>query len=230
MRARWLCLLLGATAAAQAAPDAVVAHWPMHLEGAVVRDDGPWKLHGRAFGEPAPKPSDAPFGLALELLPRANAGVEVPSHAALDLKPPFTVAAWVRPGAGNQAMEVVCRRSDTDPGGYRLRVGWGMAIFQMGTGEAKPLQLATPARWLPAQHWVHLAAVHDGHVLRLFTNAEETVGVETTVAPPASRSKLVLGNYPGRRDAYPLVGHLGDVWLLSAALDGESLWRLATGR
>lgn len=211
-----------------AAEPAVVAHWTMDGDGPLLVDSGPHHLDARPGGTPLPERRAGVKGPALFLAAGAGAFAEAPRHPAVNLTPPFTVAAWVKPAEAPGAHEVVSCRGDTDPGGWRLRLGWGMGTFHYHDG-TNLVEVSVPPRTIPNGYWVHLAATHDGRQLRLYANAEEIASREAVTAPAPANRALVIGNYIGRKDAYPFVGGIDDVYLAAAALDGEQIFRLAAG-
>lgn len=222
-----ICLALLLTAAA-GAQEAVVAHWPLDavVDGTVA--DAAGELAGKLGGEPLPQPADGILGGALAFAPDGEGFVEVPKSPALDLTPPFTVAAWIHPEKNSPFQEIVCRRGDTEEAGWRLRVGWGILMFDLHDGIQR-YSVQTEARQVELGFWTHVAAVHDGTRLTLFLNAEPVVWAEWPAVPKPSGRGAVIGNFVGRRNAYPFVGRIDDVWVLSEALDGEALYRLASG-
>ncbi len=226
-----LAALLGLLTPAPAElPWPVIAHWSCDavVDGRLP-DGGPHHLDAVLRGEPVPQPTAGQRDGALTFAADSRAGFHVARHPALDLRPLFTVAVWLKPQrVGDRAMEVVCRQDDVEPTGYRLRWGWGQVNFR-GAAGAERFSLATGLRTVPDGFWVHAAATHDGQTVRLFINAEEVAAVAAPAGVAPTSRPLVLGNYVGRADAYPFVGSLDDVWVLGAALTADELCRLAAG-
>lgn len=226
MNAKLLLLLLAV--GPLLADEALVAHWTMDGEGPVLADSGPHKLDAKLAGTPLPERREGVKGPALWLAAGAGAYAEAPRHPAVSLQPPFTVAAWLKPAEAPGAHDVIACRGDTDPGGWRLRLGWGMATFHYHDG-TNLVEVSVPPHTIPNGYWLHLAATHDGQRLRLYLNAEEIASQPAGSAPAAANRPLLIGNYIGRKDAYPYVGAIDDVYLAARALDGEQIYRLAAG-
>ncbi len=230
MRSKVVCVLLAAAVQAADAPGPVVAHWALDAaDGGVLTDSGPNHLDAKLEGKAAPRFVAGQVGQAWDLTLADQAAGVVPAQAVLDLQPPFTIAAWIRPTELSRAMEIVCRKGDGDNLGYRFRYGWGALYFLLGDGQ-ESVTVSTKTRTIDTNHWVHVAATHDGRTVRLFLNCEESVATDTKAVPAPSKRALLLGNYVGRRDAYPFIGQMDDIWILGAAMDGEALHTLAERR
>lgn len=213
-------------------PLPVIARWTFdHDEAGRVADSGPNGLDGRVEGDTPDRMGyeKGRIGKALRLDPGHRLRIAIPNAAALQLKPPFTVAAWMRYlKEGPSAMEILCFGDDTEPLGWRLRYGWQALYFTFGDGTG--FHRAETKRFaVPEEKWVHVAAVHDGKTVRLFINAEPAAELEAAAAPAEFRRDAVLGNYTGRPDAYPFVGLLDEVCLFGEALTAEELFRHAAG-
>lgn len=221
-------LLLSACLAAGQAPWPVTAWWSFDEEaGDVVRDSGPHGLDGTLGGAVARAPGMHGGGLAFEA--GQPGWVSLPRTPALDLEPPFTIAAWIRPGAGSSTMEIVSKKHDTAEAGYRFRFFYRMLDFHWGDGQQRH-SVTSPRFSVPVGHWCHVAVAHDGQRVVLFVNAAEVAAVDDPARPAAEPAAAVLANYLGRKDAYPFVGRLDEVVLLAAALEGDEVFRLASGR
>lgn len=210
-----------------------LARWTFDRDepGRIV-DSGPNRLDGRIEGDTPERLGyeKGRIGKALRLDPGHRLKIVIPNAPALQLKPPFTVAAWMRyRKEGPSAMEILCFGDDVEAFGWRLRYGWQSLYFTFGDGVG--LHRAETKRFaIPEEKWAHVAAVHDGKTVRLFVNAEPVAELEAPAAPAEYRRDAVLGNYTGRPDAYPFVGLLDEVCLVGKALDGEELFRLAAGK
>ncbi len=117
--------------------------------------------------------------------------------------------------------------------GFRRWKTWGCDSirFYIGDGKVRPykeeLKCAATGLQRHRNHWMHVAATHDGRKLRLFINAVEkgTSDVVARIVPRAS--PLVIGNYLGRKTVYPFHGLIDDVRIYSVALSEEQILRSA---
>lgn len=215
------------------APLPFIARWTFDRdEPGRIADSGPNGLDGRVEGGAPDRMGyeKGRIGKALRLDPEHRLKIVVPNAPALQLKPPYTVAAWMRiRKEGPSSMEILCFSDDVEPAGWRLRYGWQSLYFTFGDGTG--FHRAETKRFaLPDGKWVHVAAVHDGKTVRLFINAEPVAELEAPAVPADYRRDAVIGNYTGRPDAYPFVGLLDDLCLIGKALDAEELYRLAAGK
>ena len=221
-------LLLALALLVSAAPGQVLARWSFdEAEGDVAKDSGPHALDGKLSGEV--QRVTGMQGGALHFVEKPVGWVQLPKADALNLQPPFTIAAWIRPELPSATMAIFCQQNDTEPRGYRLRFFWRMLDFRCGDGRDK-LAFTSPKYTLPTGYWTHVAVTHDGQTVRLYRNAELLSAAPGPARLEPEPQPAVLGSYFGRKDAYHFVGDLDEVVLLSQALDGEGLYRLASGR
>lgn len=226
------CLLAWPEALAESAGEGlpIIAHWSFDNDtGATVTDSGPNALHGEITGETPDKLTHAPgrVGQALNLAADHTAKILVKHSAKLDLKPPFTIAAWIkRTGEKPSSMEIFCHGVDSGKVGYRLRYGWRMLFFVFGDGE-NLITVQSPQHAIENDKWRHVAVVHDRSMVRLFINAEQVAEQAVTSAPAPYIREAVIGNYVGRADAYQFVGLIDELYLVGKALSGEELFKLA---
>ncbi len=224
-----LLFALSCLTAAAADPPPVIAHWPLdELAQGQAGDTGPQGLTASLTGGPAPQSIAGQRAGALRFA-AGEAALVVQRQPILDLQPPFTIALWMRPEQRGVAMELLCRAQDSGQDGWRLRTGWGQVTFQIPAADG-PGSVGVPPRTVAEDHWVHVAVTADGQTLRLYLNAEPVAEQPCQVAPRPSRADLVLANYVGRKNAYPFIGALDDIWILGACLDGEDIYRVAAGR
>jgi hypothetical protein len=232
-----LCLagLLVASVAAAAPPGPVIAHWSFdEANGDAVADSGPHRLDVKVQSDKPVKRVAGMCGRAVEFPADGKAFAVVPRNAVLDLKPPFTIAAWIKvaPQAKSSAMEIHCCKGDGSPNqkseGWRFRWGWQMIYFEFGDGQ-EAIRFNSPHYSVPAGYWTHVAATHDGRMLRLFRNAKEIASQPMKAVPAPAKNATVIGNFCGRKDAYPFIGQMDELIVIGRALDAEALYRLASG-
>lgn len=234
-------LLLGpALAHAQKAPGPLIAHWSFDEQGGggslVVKDSGPHQLDGqiRAATDATPSIARAPGmkGQALNLPRDPGAWIELGSPAALDLKPPFTIAAWIKP-ATSADMEILSRKWDSAPGGWRFRFLRNRIALDLGD-EKEQVHVSTSDGFPEAGRWAHVAATYDGNHVRLFVNGQPLVAEAANLLPSAVYNQApvpaFLGCYVGSKTAYPFVGLLDEVMILGKALNADELVALASSQ
>lgn len=212
-------------------PPPIIAHWSFDQDQKqLVVDSGPnamnAKITGAVEGElPGSEPGMA--GKALRFKPGNRLRIVIDPVPALDLKPPFTVAAWIkRQGAEPSSMEILCHADDTGNSGWRLRYGWESLYFVFGDGQ-KLITVNTPCFAIPDNKWCHVAATHDGKTVRLFVNCEQVAEQKVDAVPAPATIPAVIGNYIGNPGAYNFVGLIDELYLVGKALNGEELFNLA---
>lgn len=138
----------------------------------------------------------------------------------------FSIAVWIHPANSKGWMEVVSCGLDSKPGGVRLR--WGArGLVSVILGDASSV-LKAPENSAPSGMWTHVAVVSDGLLARLFINGSEIASINSeglAVAQPKS-VPLIVGNYAGRKDAYPFRGEMGPVEIYDGALSSQEVQAL----
>lgn len=139
----------------------------------------------------------------------------------------FSIAVWIRPANSKGWMEVVSCGLDSKQGGIRLR--WGArGLLNVFLGNATGA-LNAPANSAPAGVWTHVVVASDGVVARLFINGAEiaSTGCEGLPVEQPRSLPVVVGNYAGRKDAYPFRGEIGPVKIYDGALSVQEIQAFA---
>lgn len=207
----------------------VLAHWTFDdTSGGTSADRGP---HGiEATLSDGATLAEAPGGSAVSFPAGSGGYVQLPASDAFNLRGPFTLAAWVLP-QGDGQMEVFCLKTDSLDRGYRLRSFWGQAVFEVGVGQPEPVAVKSEPNALIKDNWAHVAVTWDGQALTMWINAEPVARTPLTSPPtPYNGGQPVIGNYLTAKTAYPFVGRIDDVVLLSQAADADTVYRLASQR
>lgn len=221
-------LLLAVLLLLSAAPGQVLARWSFdEAEGDLAKDSGPDGLDGKLQGKV--QRVDGMQGGALHFVKEPVGWVQLPKAAQLNLQPPFTLAAWIRPEIAGTTMAILSKQGDVEPLGYRLRFFWRMLDFRCGDGTDK-LAFTSPKYTIPAGYWCHVAVTLDGQTVRRHRNAEAIYEAPGPAKLADNPHAAVLGSFVGRKDAYHFVGDLDEVVILRKALGTEELYRLAAGR
>jgi len=208
----------------------VIAHWSFDSdEPALLTDSGPHGLHAELVEGDAANVSwiDGRVGKAIAFASDHGCKYSPRADEALDLQPPFTIAAWIkRTGDEPSAMEIFCRMWDTGTKGYRLRYGWKMTNLMWGDGDER-YSLSSPGYSIRNDAWYHVAATHDGEMVRLYINCERVAETEAGPTMQPETVRPVIGNWVGRTNAYPFIGLIDELYIIGAALDGDALFELA---
>jgi hypothetical protein len=223
-------VLLMISSAARAQDMPVIAHWSFDCdEPHLLKDSGPNGLDAVLVEGDAANVSRVVgrVGWAVAFAPQHGCKFAAPADVAFDLQPPFTLAAWIkRTGDEPAAMEIFCRMWDTRSKGYRFRYGWNMINLMWGDGDERH-SLSSPSFSIANDKWYHVAATHDGTMVRLYINCEPVAETEAGPTLIHEPSRPVIGNWVGRTNAYGFVGMIDELYIIGAALDGDDLFELA---
>lgn len=212
-----------------------LAAWDFEqVDGAVVADTSGNGHSGTARAlEPHNPPAavDGMVGRALQFSARHGTDVVVGDDAALSPTDGLTVAAWIKhEGPIQWTAEILGKKGQAKAivDGYRLYLTRaGRLCFEIGDGTAVS-RVSAPNRTIKPDTWYHVAATFAPGRLRLFLNTrlieDRQVDAQRIAASP---NKLVIGNFAGRRNAYPFNGMIDEVELLAVALDADAIFRLA---
>ncbi len=176
--------------------------------------------------------SDAAEGTASLLFD----GIDDDLRTSLSLEPSgkFTVAAWVKIGAGRTNIQTIAANAASGAAsGFKFYVNNynsadGALVFETSNG-VNQSKAFTAADAVPAGTWTHVAAVVDrvSGIVRLFVNGE-FVSVSTTARTDfASGGVLYLGRMALGAGAFPLGGGLDDVRFLPRSMSAGEIRALA---
>ncbi|MFQ6098231.1 MAG: LamG domain-containing protein, partial [Armatimonadota bacterium] len=168
-------------------------------------------------------------GKALKFAEAKHPYVIVKDAGSLVGPGPFTVMAWIKPVGRRKTMEIVCHKGDTSNKGFRLRNFWSRLAFEIGTG-GDSIRVRAPEWSLEHGFWQHVAATYDGERVRLYVNAVLVAEAKAPTPPTPESRPLVIGNYIGRKDAYPFEGVIDEVALYDSALAAEDILHAAAGK
>jgi hypothetical protein len=211
----------------------VIAHWSFDQDsGSILKDSGTDKLNAKLKSRDTTARVVTVKGMkgqALKLSDKPLVQYLVQnSNKVLNLKPPFTIAMWIkRTGQKPKSMCLLSKMQDSGKTGWDLRYNWGMLDFRFGDGKTRKI-VSSPKYQIKNNKWYHVAATDDGNKIQLFVNCEKVK--ERTfenAAPVPGKIKVVIGNYPGRADAYNFIGLLDEVYVIGKALSAEELFKLA---
>ncbi len=217
----------------QQAGQGLIAYWSMDE----VRDGKVLDLSGHGHdgllkGEAGlPELVEGIIGNALRLAPARRCWVEVPASEELDPPRALTVMAWVKIAERNKPYAVICHKGDKSGPppwpGWRLRVGWATAMVQIGTPDGNEYWAKSPRFAVQPGKWTHIAATYDGHKLRIYVNAHLEGEVDAPGGIGHRRGPLVIGNYIGRKNAYPMDGLIDEVKIFARVLNEEEILQQA---
>jgi hypothetical protein len=90
----------------------------------------------------------------------------------------FTVEAWVWPRGlfGRLAVVSAWKDTDTGPGGWLLGIEDARFVFALSSRDASGLTRVWARGGVVPDSWQHLAAVYDGHEMRLYVNGQLSHG------------------------------------------------------
>ena len=170
---------------------------------------------------------DGIVGKALKFSAGEHQWLEVEYAPELDAPARITVMAWVKIAARNKAYAIVCNKGDKSGPppwpGWRLRVFWTRAAFQIGTPDGKEYMAVSPEWDVEPGKWAHVAGTYDGRTLRIYVNGVLRGQAEAPGGIAPRKGPIVIGNYIGRKDAYPMDGLIDDVRIYSRALTADEI-------
>jgi hypothetical protein len=153
---------------------------------------------------------------ALALVREQQGFLDVAAVKSFDFTNGMTVSAWVKIEDGSALMNILSCAEDVPAprGGWTLAYSYGNVVFKAVDSVGKMQRVASPKDSVPARAWVHISAVADASMLRIYLN-----GVEAASAPFAgpirmADTPMVIGNHAGigsfRHAQCPAFGGLMD--------------------
>lgn len=167
-------------------------------------------------------------GQALHLKAGNLLHYHLPARTLTDLQPPFTIALWAKKTERLPEHGILCATAaDAKDFGFELSWFWRRAIFRWGKKNAT---VSSEGASLLINHWYHIAVTHDGKTVTLYIDAipQAEKEVEVPMNPTKPGYRFTVGQFPTAFDAYPHVGMIDDIFVLSRALDKNEIADLAT--
>ena len=167
-------------------------------------------------------------GQSIHASDTSAAWVQLPESELLDLQPPFTIAAWVKPRS-SEVMEIVCKKWDSDGRGFRLRSDSGMLLYEFGNAKKTFETVKAQDRRLSEDKWSHVAVTHTADRVSLYINGINVARMSPKLTSlDHVRNACIIGNYVGNKEAgYQFVGIIDEVVIVGRALSSEAVLDLA---
>ena len=212
----------------------LVAHWGMEQVQDGVLVDGSGSGHNGAYaGKALPEVVDGRLGNALAFDEKAEGYFTVAKSGDCHLPDGLTVMAWIRPAERSDTGEILCMKGDKsgDPPwpGWRFRYFWSRVTFEFGTTDGRQFRVSSPEWSTPTGFWSHVAAVYDGHTVRIYVNAVLAAEEPVEGVMAERKAPLIVANYVGRKNAYPFHGVLDEVKVFAGCLTQEAIFAEAAG-
>jgi hypothetical protein len=136
-------------------------------------------------------------GNALLLKGEEQGFLDVANPKSFDFSGGMTVSAWIKVDRASALMNILSCAEDTPnpPCGWTLAYSYGTAVFRAVDDTGNLVLLNSPENSVAPGAWVHLAAVADATVIRLYINGAEVAA--KPFAGPIKRgdTPLVIGNH-----------------------------------
>jgi hypothetical protein len=158
--------------------------------------------------------------------------LQVDNLGGLQAPEAMTVMAWIRPAQRQGAHGIIGNKGDKsgEPPwpGWRFRYFWARLVFQFGTADGEEPQVSTENWSIDPGFWHHVAVTYDGERLRAYINCTPS-GEAEVAAPIMPRDRaFVIGNYPGRKDAYAFDGAIDELKIFDSVLTLDQVFAEAT--
>lgn len=149
-------------------------------------------------------------------------------NKVLNLNPPFSICVWARPEERSKQMCILSSKLDTAHNGFSLGIGWGKMNCRWGDG--KETKIFSPETTLLNKNiWAHIAFVNDGEKITIFIDGEPALEEKYEKASPApAKADTVIGNYPGKADAYNFIGAIDELYIIGKALNQDEVYKISS--
>lgn len=207
-----------------APPGRILAHWSFDADtvvGDTVTDSGPNGFHGTIQSRNDILPETVPGirGQALRFPSGHEAWIALDRN--LSLRPPFTIAAWVKLGARRGTMELLGQKAHSIREGMRLVFSIRQFLFEYSDGAENVIVRFDPHQ-TKIDQWVFLAVVHDGKEIALYVDGD-AVRREPAREGQWSTRPMLIGNYVNHKDEYRFLGTMDEFVILEEALEGPAV-------
>ncbi len=226
-------LMICAGIASAQAPEPV-AHWAMEeIADGVVADVSGHGHDATAHGTEGSVPEVVPgiAGNALRFHRERQQYLEVKDIEGLAAPEAMTVMAWIRPLERQGAHEIIGNKGDKsgDPPwpGWRMRYFWARLIFQYGTAGGEEPSVGTENWSVEPGFWHHVTVTYDGKRLRAYINCDLAAEAEVSEPIMPHTRALVIGNYPGRKNAYAFEGAIDELMIFDRVLAPQEIFAAA---
>jgi hypothetical protein len=159
---------------------------PAHAD--LLNADG---LGNTAFRSAAVRCTEGVLGQAVALAAREDI-IYIPDQPYFTFEAGVTVAAWFRP-TGLDRTQTLFRKRNRDASAFALVLDRGHFRFVVDLGDGRAAAVTAPAR-ARTGIFQHVAASHDGRVLRLYVDGQQVAAREAAGRIPPGTGPLVLGN------------------------------------
>lgn len=205
----------------------VLAYWSFDedsVNGDQVKDLGPGGYHGtiKSANEVRPGFVKGVRGTALNFPKGHEAWVEI--NPPPELKPPFTLTAWVRLNSRQGTAEVIGQKPHSAKDGLRMEFSVRKFALEYSDG-AERITVERTMHQASENQWVFLAVVNDGKDVILYLDGWEMARQSASPLRTGQRP-LILGNYPLHKDKYRFVGQMDEMILFNEALTKKELIEL----
>lgn len=220
-----ILLVLAISSMAWGEGDGTVAYWSFDEGEEIIVYDEVGENHGILKAD---KDGEIPIwtrgisGNALMFTPGSKGYVEIPPDKSIKPEDSLTVMAWIKTNTSRGKGEIICTKADTSLTGYRFFQEWGKLSFEISEGQE---HYRLTAGTLPVNVWCHVVATFDGKQMKVYINGDQ-VGVKEL----PSNAKIaygvhavMIGNYVGRKDAYPFDGVIDEVRIFNRALEEKEI-------
>ncbi|MFO7948541.1 MAG: LamG domain-containing protein [Armatimonadota bacterium] len=214
-------------------PPDPLAHWTMDAVIGGKVPDVTGNGHDAVLGEGVElEVVDGPCNKALKFNPAEEDYLTVSKSEDLQKLQTLTVMAWIKPMKRPGAHEILCGNGDKsgDPPwpGWRLRYFWARADLRFGTPDGDIPGISSPNHSIAPGYFHHVAATYDGQTARVYINCVQRAQQEIGKPIAPGNRTFIIGNYIGRKNAYPFDGAIDELKVYDEALTSDQIFAAAT--